>query len=367
MNRLQALFFPETTVHPTIFAELLLVCDSLRFYQLPPQAEAGPATPELSQTGLSTGYNPIDFTEEETTGFTRLIKDLKGHEDEFYGGYLASLSMGRQDQDEASVWALISSMSKGHQKEQAEAAEKEKTWQAMLLLKLAEMLAREEAEIAKGLSAIAKSENDLLAVLKGEDDDAEELDFSLGAIAGINRPAFDFERLTRAWARIFIQDKQAAEAVVLATSRPESPLLLADIYETRTGLPPRQVINLKLPDLSDIDQQELLKMREGIQPALRPLRERLAELMGRQQTGVAITEATLADFKKIESQLNGALSPLTQNSPRQKTLTIYGYEMTGLKELCAVASRSKTAPQSPEEHPGPKFLAVLSPPLTDKD
>ena len=359
MNRLQPLLFPETSTDSTIAQELLLVCDSLLSYQFPPVTETDPTSQGLKEKELYSAYNPIVFTEEEENSFTRLVKDLKGNEEEFYGGYLASLSMGRQDPDEASVWALISSMSKGHDQEKADEAAKEKIWQAMLLLKLAEMLAQEEEEIASGLSAISNSEKDILSALKGQDDDEERLDFTPTAFPTSNRPAFDFERLTRAWGQVFTQDNRAGEASFLTSSRQESYLLLADIYEAKTGTTPREIIKITLPDLGDIDLEKFLEMRGQIQETAREQLDALNKLLGQQHAGKAINAETLANFKEIEAKINGAISSLTGDNPKQKTLTFYAYEMVNLKDLFLMLSRKEATEETPAES-GPLFLAVLS-------
>ena len=358
MNRLQTLFFPETNTPNTFAHELLLICDTLSCYQFPPPVETDQTRQDLKEKGLCTGYNPIAFTDEEETRFTRLIKDLKGNEEEFYGGYLASFSMGRQDPDEASVRALISSMATGHQQEQADKAEKEKLWQAMLLLKLAEVLTREEEEITQGLSAISASEKSFLSDLKGLEDDEEELDFTHNANLTINRPTLNFEKLTRAWAKVFTQDTRAGDTLFLATNRIESHLLLADIYETRTGTTPRQVLKIELPDLENIDQETFIKMREQIKNTAEEALTSLTKLMGQQKAGNALTDGAIANFQEIEPQINGAISPLAGNSPRSKNLTFYAYEMVSLKELCSSLIHPETTAEN-NNQADTIFLAVL--------
>ncbi|MFA6464343.1 MAG: hypothetical protein WCT30_01220, partial [Desulfurivibrionaceae bacterium] len=99
---------------------------------------------------MGTGYTPVQLSKEEESRFQSLSLELNGHEAEFHGGLLASLSAGYGDRDEASAGSLASSLRSGPKTAQPQKAEEAILWQAMLLLRLAEMFREEEREIAQG-------------------------------------------------------------------------------------------------------------------------------------------------------------------------------------------------------------------------
>src|SRR3989338_4203396 len=131
---LTALFSPETSPHPADLQPFRLLCDALFFYALP-----GENTTPPEQEDSGTGYTPVRLSGEEQSRFQSLARELKGHEAEFHGGLLASLSAGHGDRDEASVGSLASRLRSGAKPADPHKAEDNALWQAMLILKLAEM------------------------------------------------------------------------------------------------------------------------------------------------------------------------------------------------------------------------------------
>ena len=101
---LTALFSPETSPQPADLQPFRLLCDALFFYVLP--GKAGEQEP-------GTGYTPVHLSGDEQTRFQSLARELKGHEAEFHGGLLASLSAGHGDRDEASAGSLASRLRSG--------------------------------------------------------------------------------------------------------------------------------------------------------------------------------------------------------------------------------------------------------------
>ncbi|MGV1100124.1 hypothetical protein ACUUL3_12045 [Thiovibrio sp. JS02] len=357
MKQISALFFPETLPLETELIPLLLFCDTVSHYALPPLPEEA-WRESLAKAGLCAGYNPVLLAEEEQNRFQALVRDLKGHEGEFYGGALASLAVGMRDREEAATWSLASRLRAGTAPMPREGTEQETLWQAMLLLKLAEMLAEEEREIAQGLAAISNREADLLAALKGEQeaDGEEELELeNLIAQQAVSGPALNLERLTRAWAALYLQDGRREEHPLLATSHPELHALLADTHETLTGKSPRELLRLPLPVVGAASEKF---------PALRDkhlkAREELALLMAEIAAGGVLSPEILTAFDRERRKLAQSAAPTAQDDT-ERTLTLYAYEGASFALLFA---KLRGREQPPAEIPAPQLrtglLAVLS-------
>lgn len=246
MKPLVPLIFPDTVVKPALTLPLLAFFDKLRHYMpIPLEDSQGPALPGMDRLESST---PVSLGE-DLPRFKMLLKDLTGHENEYLGGYLSSLSGFSTDVDEAAVWSIFKKLS-GDQKDQEDRRQRETIWQSLLLLKLAELLSREEEIIAAGLAGVEESQARLLAELKGDDDEEDELFVSGETTADLpGEFFFDFGKLCRAWAQLFLRDPKRDEAWLLLTPHREAAALVLDTYESWRGRPPQCFLHLPLPEI----------------------------------------------------------------------------------------------------------------------
>lgn len=327
---LNALFSPETSPHPADLLAFRLLCDALFFYALPG------ATEDREMEG---GYTPVQLSGEEQARFQSLAQELKGHEAEFHGGLLASLSAGYNDRDEASVGSLISSLRSGAQARQPQKTTDESLWQAMLILKLAEMFREEEREIAQGFLAISGREAELFAAIRGdeaEDAGDEEEEQALRALAAATTPgspAINLTRLARAWGRLYLRDARAAEFPLLAATQEELQGVLAERYEALTGKLSKQLISLALPNLTERDGDTALV--EKFRAATEASRGHFTRLLLGVGASANISAEQLTELQEAGNELNRAALPFLQGSSAEKTMHIYAYEGTSLGELFA--------------------------------
>ena len=245
MKSLAPLIFPDTRLKPEQAARLLSFFPKLYHY-LPLPAEDTPMNPP-GINHLLEGYVPVDLGD-DLERFKLLLRDLKGHASEYLGGYLSSLSGFTGDLDETAVWSLIKRLNRDGKDDDAGRRQREILWQALLTLKLAETLFLEEELIASSLRAVAESHARLLTELKGGDEE-DDL-FTPGPmeipIPGGFSP--DFERLTRAWAQLFMRDRRRDEVWMMVSPHRESVFLLLDIYESLHGSPADRLLTLPLPE-----------------------------------------------------------------------------------------------------------------------
>ena len=348
---LNALFSPETNPDPAELHPFSLLCDTLFFYSLP--GEPG----ETAAQGFMTGYAPVHLADEEQARFQSLARELKGHEAEFHGGLLASLSASQGDRDEASAGSLASSLRSGHNTADSPKTTGEALWKAMLLLKLAEMFREEEREIAQGFLTISGKEAELFAAIRGQETEEEGEDEEdaralreLAAATTPNGPAINLTRLAKAWGHLYLRDAKATEFPLLVTTQAELQGVLAEGYEA----PPIQLISLTLPAQRANAEDGLLA--EQFKSATRAVRDNFTRLLLEIAASGTLSAERLEELQGAGNELNRATLPFLKNCPTEKTMRFYAYEGASLVELFAeLCGETRTAP---EKVTG--LLAVLS-------
>jgi len=350
-----ALFSPETSPHPADLQTFRLLCDALFFYALP-GSKAG-------QQELWTGYTPVQFSGEEQARFQSLANELKGHEAEFHGGLLASLSAGYGDRDEASVGSLVSSLRSGKIAAPLQKTENETLWQAMLILKLAEMYREEEREITQGFMAIAGKEAELFAAIRGKeteeggDEEEEQTLRELAAAATtLSGPTLNLPRLAKAWGHLYLRDTKATEIPLLVTTHKELQSLLAEGYEALTGRLPRQLVSLALP--TQTESTGYAALAEKFRAATGTSREHFNRLLMGIAANGTISGELLAELQGTGNDLNRTALPFLKGCPSE-TIRFYAYEGASFGALFASLTGTPIAePQKASSATG--LLAVLS-------
>lgn len=340
---LNALFSPETNPDPAELHPFSLLCDTLFFYSLP--GEPG----KTAAQGFMTGYTPVHLADEEQARFQSLARELKGHEAEFHGGLLASLSAGHGDRDEASAGSLASSLRSGPNSADSPKTTGEALWKAMLLLKLAEMFREEEREIAQGFLTISGKEAELFAAIRGEETEEEGEDEEdaralreLAAATTPNGPAINLTRLAKAWGHLYLRDAKATEFPLLVTTQAELLGVLAEVYEALTGRPPTPLLSLTLPaQRTNAEEDALAEQFKSATGAARDHFNRLLLEIGASGT---LAAERLEEVQGAGNELNRATLPFLKNCPTEKTIRFYAYEGASLVELFAeLCGETRTA------------------------
>lgn len=342
MKQLNALYFPETLPRGENLAPFLALCDTISFYALPSSGNASPPVP-LPGHDRCIGYCPVPMREEDLVRFRHLIREIEGREGEFYHGLLSSFSPGNRAREEDAGWALAAALRAGEKRQAPESGEQEVIWRSMLVLKLAEMLAREEDEIARGLSAISARQAELLASIRGgdEDDEDEELDLDPGR-ESMSRAAARPERLAKAWASLYLRDDRASASRILAAAGSEMLDLLADAHAGLGGGAPEKLAVVALPDGQE--ETALFPGESG-----KRFRELLEEIAGTPTVPAGLREE-LAGLARAAERAG---------SPSLRTLTLYAFAGHSARRLFA---RLCNAPPDTGDRSGPvtAILAVLT-------
>lgn len=330
MNACPALFCPETLPLAQDCRALLFFADQARYYR-PLAAE--PLPPELAalaENRLCTGYSPVDLGTHQGR-FQQLAGELKKNGGEFYGGLLGTFSAPfRQRPDEAAVWSLIAGMRQKNEQATAD-QELETTWNALLLLKLAELHQAEEREIAAQLEELSSKEAELFGELTGDEELAAPF---VSPVAADSEPVrqFNQERLLRAWGQLFLRDTVENLPLLLVTTRAETAMLLLDIAGGRGDGVPVPILTLPMP-LAAADS--FVAHRLAWQQAASSL---LAEIHGTLNTFA--TAGTL-DTDRLRLLQDKWQQALESGQPR-KHLTITALPNVSLAELFGRLTKTTT-------------------------
>ncbi len=353
MTHVSALFSPQTNPSPADLRTFRLLCDSLFFYTLSDMPE---------QQKMWTGYTPGLLSQKEQTRFQSLVQEIKGHEAEFHKGFLASLSTDHGDRDEASVGVLASSLRSGPKPADPQQAEDKTLWQAMLILKLAEMHREEENEINQEFLVVSDKEAALFAAILGEGTKEEGMDeeetLALRELAATTTPrasSLNLTRLIKAWGQLYTRDPRATDIPLLVTTQAELPDLMAEEYEMLTGQLPRKLVSLILP--TPEKSEEYAAWVEKFRTDTEVIREHFNRLLlDIAASGTSSTDR-LTELQGAGNDLNRLSLPFLQGNP-SKSIHFYAYEGVSLTNLFrSLIGTPLSEPQKNQAATG--LLAVL--------
>ncbi len=273
MNELQALYFPDTSITTRYVSQELLFFDKIFCFQAsePDESEETPANVDLCE-----GYPPVPFND-QLDRFRHLIRELKGNEGEFYNGQLSAMSLEyMESRDESTINNLISVISgqnDGQQSTTDDAKNNEELWQARLLLKLAEILYKEEEELQEGLSAISGKETELFDALKGETGFA----FSMPNIPMKNSLRIRPQILINAWAKLFVRDSRQQHQIVVCSE--DDAEIIFEVNESISKQRPKRLFRIPLPHTTGMDMDDYLNKRNDFRENAKEILPSFADLI----------------------------------------------------------------------------------------
>lgn len=389
MNRLNALYFPDTVPDPGLCRQLLLFFDKISQYQASELSAAGdteqsPPGDFLTASGLYSWYPPAPLGD-DLNRFKRLVHELQDRQND-YGSRLTGLSLIAPTFDqatgmEASTTALAAALSGGQQPDDrcsvTEARRRENLWQARLLLTLAEILDRQNLEIARELQKIRDRERKLFLNLKGIDqgstNPAAEIPLPASTIPTETNP--EDKRLlkerTKAWAQLFVaeQDGEQRPAYhLLVTGRPAAASFLFDRYETLYRRPPVPLFTITLPMVTATGEEYLARrnaLRASTGTTFMSICESLRKITvapppGTADRGDPEPPGDLARLATAwQSVLQKNFKETQENLAETGRLTLYLFENTSLASLCRQAF-SLTEPNRQQTSGPPAANSLLA-------
>ena len=269
MNLLDTLYFPGTAFASGSQYPLYLLCPTIHLLQpVEPGegADAGAGSADLFiNHGFCQVHTPCPLGPDRKR-FLRLIDDIRERKDD-YAAQLSSLTMAAmtapRQQDDDSPQAILSSLlGRPDRKSDREKEDPQQDlWQARLVLKIGEILDREEEEIARDLLALDEDEHSLYTRLHGEDlaaadEDDNPLADLIDIKARVRQPATGTIRNRfRAWKQLFLSGDLPTWRI-WATHWPDAADIVLEAAERRRGQAATAAGVLSLPATVGLTQDE---------------------------------------------------------------------------------------------------------------
>lgn len=281
MNIMRGLYFPGITPDKAFFCSLLCLLDKVDFYRVVEQEEDASRKDDGSAYWEGHVVLPLG---EDRDRFLAMVRDIKNHAADFRGGYLAALANeALGGRGESAVWQLVANLHGKNRQTDHDHVLTEKLWQARLVLKLAEMLAVERAEIAEALTEYGRMEQAVFSALKGELDDSDEGEevFLTNAVnTGDSQGGAQVRHLMKAWSALAVMDPQKHSFMVTDSELAAS--ILFDAWQEVSSGPPQLLLELELPAIETIAAME--RIRKELAEAGTAARKALQDIVEKDPT-----------------------------------------------------------------------------------
>jgi len=302
MNTFDTLYFPDTVLPAHQQFSLALFFSAIHLLQ-PVEPDGGtgadpssaPGSYPFMETGFCQVHTPSPLGADRDR-FLHLLHDIRSRKDNYVEqlSYLSLASMSapatRGNQSKQTIMSsLLQGIDQKNDPQDEEA--RQALWQARLVLSIAEILDREEEELALQLATIDDQEIALFRHLQGEiresgeedaviEDPFQEL-LELRQKMNQPRPGMIKNRI-RAWSRLYLSGPLPQEFTIWTTCRQEAADILLEQYEKECGQAPVVILHIDLPAGFEGDETEMAekiaKFKEGMQPQMDELTAALAKL-----------------------------------------------------------------------------------------
>ncbi len=266
MISFETLLFPDTDICKGRLYPLFLFFTPIHYLQTvepDPESDQRTDSDSFMEQGLCQGHTPVPL-EKNRRRFLHLIRDIQERKDD-YTAQLASLTMAAMSAPPASKRGearheIISSLLASQSLPPASSARDNELWQARLVLAIAEILEKDEAELRENLDMLDSREMEMFRSLHGDDRDEEDPFAELEEIRSrieTRRPQAEKNRFS-AWLRI-IRYFQPPDGLFWLASSQDSGDQIISRFEEKTGSIAIPVLSLPIPARIDMSTVYLLK------------------------------------------------------------------------------------------------------------
>ncbi len=310
MQSLNSLYFPETVLPHHLRNTLLLLPDSLHFLQ-PVEGDDSTSADLFMEKGICQAHTPSPLGKDRDR-FVGLLNDIQeqksSNAEQFSQLTLAHLSeeMQRGEKSHRSIMANLREEKIVEDKAADDKRQAEELWKTRLVLALAEILDKEEAELAENFSNIDSNELDLFQALKGEldaeteseDDDPFAELTRIRSKLSQQRPG-TIKRRFQAWKSFYASGKSTEDFWLWTTNNEEAGEMLISDYETISARVSVPLLRLNIPEqmpMRDKDALEsILHFREESTGIRQQITEKLQNIVKQSHLDLVDPVALLPD------------------------------------------------------------------------
>jgi len=322
MQSLNSLYFPETILPRHLRNCLLLLPDTLHLLQPVEPAEdnteATPAGDIFMEQGICQVHTP-SLLGKDRDRFLGLIEEIRTRKDCF-AEQLSSLTLAHLSKEQGcgdhNSQAIMTTLLDGQvpgDTESEEETKKAALWQARLVLALAEILDKEEAELATTLSDIDDTEMALFQDLKGETEGTAEEENPFAELMRIKanlsqpRPG-TIKRRIQAWETLYASGTLPENFWLWMSGQEEAAELLLNSYEAKSGRNAVPLLLLNLPEQMYMREKDALESIRNFQEKASAIRqdiiEKLTAIVTREHLNIVDPVALLPDAGTLARDWN---------------------------------------------------------------
>lgn len=291
MQSLNSLYFPETVLPHHLRNCLLLFPDTLHLLQpVEPTAENTDKTSDddiFMEQSICQVHTP-SLLGKDRDRFLQLIEEIRTSKDGFAeqmsGLTLAHLSkeQARGDNSHQEIMATLLGGKISPSDESIKESEESVLWQSRLVLALAEILDKEEAELAVTLADIDETEMALFEELRGEasanSDDDDPFAELMRIKANLSQPRPGaLKRRVNAWKTLYTSGSLPENFWLWTTAQEEAAELLINSYEAKAGRNAVPLLLLNLPEQMYMRETDALESIKKFQEKASKIREEIIE------------------------------------------------------------------------------------------
>lgn len=357
MNSLETLYLPDTIIYSERQYPLFLLFDKVKLVKTADD-------PANKNEGSEESFIYGDFCQEHTLHplgedkdrFLYLINDIKNRKDD-YAAQLGHLTLASFSHDtkkgEDTKHQIMSTLlgRPGAEANKEKDLEQDRIWHARLVLKIAEILDKEQEDVAKAFMMLEDSETGLFDKLKGgnEDDEADSLYNDLLKLKSkIDTPSSGSVRnRLKAWFR-FIGDEKLPECPVWVTSREEVAAVFIENHNRLHDRLPNCIAEISMPvHIGGSTEKDFNKFEDFCRSG-KAVKEVFSTML---VTGVPQDRPT----DKVQQKVTDWNSLLESFYPEPQ----YGRSILKLYQFSGPLPMYSGAKEF-EHTPGPDFLALLT-------
>jgi len=288
MNILETLYFPDTAIQSERQYPLFLLFSKVNIIHLiePDTGEPEDKADSFMYGKLCQAHTPSPLGDDKDR-FLYLINDIKNRKDDYAAqlGHLtlASLSRDTPKGEDAKHQIMSTILGKPSTAiEEPADSTRDKEWHARLVLKIGEILDKEQEDVAKAMIFLEESETDLFDKLKGgdEDDEADNLYKDLLKLkAQLGSPSTEsVENRLSAWFT-FTSSAPLPKCRIWSTTRTEAAAVLVENHTKAHNVPPKLVAELSLPAVIGGNTETDFQHFSGFSQKSAPLLEEIYPMM----------------------------------------------------------------------------------------